>query len=200
MAHTPDGEDLVKRLRRRLPKPTTYEVGFGSPHSSRLQPGKSGNPKGRPKGARNRYPALDEERLMSIVLQEACRAIKVRDGERNATVPTATAVVRAGAVNAAKGNNRAASLSAQMVKAVEDANKAHHNDYVKAMIENKCDWEQEIERCKRLGLELPNPISHLAEALGQGRSLQGHATYPLPLVRAYPPYRRWPYRDRQQCR
>ena len=46
---------------------TSTSVGYGRPPATtRFKPGKSGNPRGRPKGARNKMPALNEERLKDI--------------------------------------------------------------------------------------------------------------------------------------
>src|SRR5260221_12321364 len=121
--------------RLKAPGQSDYEVGYGKPPvAAHFKSGQSGNPKGRPKGARNKLPALHEGRLKTIVMQEAYRDIKVRDGEKNISVPMATAIVRSVAVNAAKGNNRAAMLFTQMVKVVEDENNASYNDYLRTMI------------------------------------------------------------------
>src|SRR4051794_10692085 len=106
------------------PTQSSYDVGYGKPPvSTRFRPGQSGNPLGRPKGAKNKLPGLSDERLKIIVIEEAYRTISVREGEKTVSIPMAKAVVRSLAVSAAKGNNRAALLFTQLVKIVEQENK-----------------------------------------------------------------------------
>jgi hypothetical protein len=89
------------------PEPTDYEVGYGKPPTeSRFAPGRSGNPKGRPKGARNKVQGPKENRLRDIVMAVAYRPIKVTEGKKRVTMPMIEAMVRTLAANAARGQLR----------------------------------------------------------------------------------------------
>jgi Family of unknown function (DUF5681) len=61
-----------------VPRPD-YEVGFGKPPKySRFKPGRSGNPRGRPKGSKNLLTLIDEELDRPIAVREDGRPRKVR--------------------------------------------------------------------------------------------------------------------------
>lgn len=132
-----------RRLKGR-PGPGSYEVGYARPPAAtRFKPGQSGHPKGRPKGSKGRQPALHEERLKDIVLNEASREITVRDRDRNVTVPMTQAIVRAMAVNAAKGQHRAQRLFSEMLATVARQNKARYDDWMETAITQKIEWAQD---------------------------------------------------------
>ena len=139
----------------------SYHVGFRKPPvASRFRPGQSGNRRGRPKGARNKRPALDEERLKSIIIEEAYRTIKVTEGSKQITITMAQAVIRALAVNAARGQLRSQQTFANLLSRVESANRAFSDEYLREAIEYKYSWEEELERRANLGISGPEPIPH----------------------------------------
>ncbi len=139
-----------------------YDVGYGKPpKQTQFSPGKSGNPRGRPKGAKNKRPALNEERLKDIILDEAYRDISVRDGNRNLSMPMAQAVVRALAVNAAKGQHRAQRLFAEMLSTTERQNKQLADAWLNTAMDYKIEWDRELDRRQRLDIQdLPPPLPH----------------------------------------
>src|ERR1044071_9515333 len=139
--------DRGKALSRR-PTSSDYEVGYAKPPmATRFAPGRSGNPRGRPKGSKNKtLPALHEERLKTIIMAEAYRTITVNDVKGPVTIPMAEAVIRSLAVNAAKGNQRAQRLFAELVASVETANKHLYDQWLETAISYKVDWERELER------------------------------------------------------
>jgi hypothetical protein len=149
-----------KALKKQIPE-RSYEVGYGKPPAvTRFVKGKSGNPRGRPKGSRNQMPALNEERLRDIVIAEAYRTIKVKDGGRDVSVPMAQAVVRSIAVNAVRGDQRSQKMFTDLVNTTEAKNKKLHDEFLQTMIDYKHSREEEIERCKLMGIKPPEPVPH----------------------------------------
>ena len=140
----------------------SYNVGYGKPPAdTRFKKGVSGNPRGRPKGAKAKVPGLNEERMKALILEEAYRSITVRDGLRNVTVPIAQAVLRSLAVNAVKGQHRSQRLFAELLSSVETANRTLHNEWLNTAMEYKIKWDQELARRERLGIiNAPEPLPH----------------------------------------
>jgi hypothetical protein len=143
--------------------PRVYEVGYASPpKETRFKPGQSGNPRGRPRGSKNKSqpPGLHEERLKAILMDEAYRTITVNDGPRQVSVPMAQAVVRSLALNAVKGNQRAQRLFTELVGSVERENRRLHDEWLDVATTYKIEWDRELERRKRLGITGPEPLPH----------------------------------------
>jgi hypothetical protein len=169
---------------RLAPPPSTdeppYEVGYRKPPAaSRFKPGQSGNSRGRPKGAHNKRPALNEERLKAIVIDEAYRTIKVSEGRRQITIPMAQAVIRALAVNAARGQLRSQQIFAKLLSDVESANKALNDQWLKTAIEYKVNWDRELERRANLGIKGPEPLPHPDDVIIDVRTGQVNVKGPM---------------------
>jgi uncharacterized protein DUF5681 len=97
MTHRPRGEG-------------TYEVGYGKPPAAtRFKPGRSGNPKGRPKGSRNFEHDLKDE-LGEKVL--------VREGQRELRISKQRAMIKSLAAKALRGDVGA-------IKALVDLTERH---------------------------------------------------------------------------
>ncbi len=154
-------DDNTAKARNTASSPADYEVGYGKPPvRTRFKAGVSGKPRGRPRGAKTKTPALNEERLKDIIMEEAYRSITVRDGERNISVPMAQAVMRSLAVNAAKGDHRSQRLFSELLSHTERQNKALHDEWLDTAITYKVEWERELAHCEKHGIQAPDPIPH----------------------------------------
>ncbi len=89
-----------------------YEVGYGKPpQHSRFQPGRSGNPRGRPKGTNN---------LKTDLMEELGEKILVREGEQSRRVSKQRAVVKSLVMRTLKGEARAAGLLTSLMMRLLD--------------------------------------------------------------------------------
>jgi hypothetical protein len=138
-----------------------HRVGYKStPLDTRWKPGESGNPSGRPKGARNKKRTPASESLEDIILAEAYRTIQVNDGDRRVSMSMAQAIIRALAVSAAKGNIRSQTLFSEMLNITEGKKLRERQALFEAAVEYKNGWEQELERRRQKGISGPAPFPH----------------------------------------
>jgi hypothetical protein len=97
---------------REIPSPATsgandYEVGYKKPpRHTQFKPGRSGNPRGRPKGHKN---------FKTDLLEELQEAIAVREGGKRRTVTKQRAMLKTLTAKALQGDTKAAAVILNMV-------------------------------------------------------------------------------------
>jgi hypothetical protein len=88
---------------------SVYKVGKGKPPiETRFRSGHSGNPKGRPKGAKNKSKPVKQYEAMSAIIQrEGRRTFKLTENGRPISLPMIAVILRAMMHKAIKGDHRA---------------------------------------------------------------------------------------------
>jgi hypothetical protein len=155
---------MAKQSRRSLKMPDSkhYDVGHGKPpQAQRFKPGVSGNPRGRPRGSRNKPKSTAGQELAEIIMAEAYRSVKINDGPKVVAMPIAQAVIRATALAAAKGQHRAQRLFTELLGATERERYRLNSEWLDVAINYKVEWERELERRARFNIiDLPPPLPH----------------------------------------
>ena len=94
------------------------DIGYGKPpKNTRFKKGQSGNPKGRPKGSKNK---VSENTLMNLLEKELARKITVQDEDGSKEISMEEAIIRSTVVNAAKGDFRTQKLVLEKSQAARE--------------------------------------------------------------------------------
>ena len=146
-----------------LPVKAGYEVGYARPPAEhRFAKGASGNPKGRPRGAKNKPRQYDpaQQPTDNMILHEAYRPVTIREGEKTIELPAIQAAMRSLAISAMKGSRLSQRALAELVRTVEDRKSAERMTGMENAFEYKQKWTAELKRRQLVGSTEPDPIPH----------------------------------------
>lgn len=89
---------------------------------------------------------------------EAYRLVTIREGDQTLELPAIQAAMRALAISAMKGNRLSQKALAEVVREVEERYAREKIQMLENALDYKMKWKAEIERCKQLGIEMPQPV------------------------------------------
>lgn len=146
--------------------PRSSDVGYRKPPAEhRFRKGQSGNPGGRPKGARNKVPTgqgleFGSQPANQMLLEEAYRTISVREGDKVVELPVIKAVFRSLGVSAMKGNRLAQATMAELVRGIEEEDRRLRSSLFEAACDYKIGWQQAFDHARKHGLPEPDVVPH----------------------------------------
>ena len=144
-------------------RPWDSEVGYGRPpKATQFKPGQSGNPKGRPKGAKTRRFASGGYNLHDAFRAEADRIIVVQEGDQQVEMTQLQAVLRRLMIMAMKGDLDAIRMLLRYAEQMQREDQQLHERLLEQILKYKAEAEAEVQRRQAKGITdmsdiLPHP-------------------------------------------
>ncbi|MCU9846725.1 DUF5681 domain-containing protein [Defluviimonas sp. WL0024] len=159
-------------------------VGYGQPPAEhRFQPGVSGNPRGRPIGAKTRRLSPDGYRFHEGLRAELERSVKYRENGEDREMPAIQAVIRQHINKAMQGVIGSARLIVDAAGQVENYDRRQHERLIETMIEYKQSHETRLralernpDRAQAAEIPLPHPDHIEVDFVSGEVLLKGPAT------------------------
>lgn len=150
--------------RRGDKKAGNYPIGYGrTPPQTRWPKGHSGNPNGRPAGARSKHRQLTEamdQPTREMFLAEMCRPITVVSEGKKITMPVIKMIMRSMAKSAANGGQQAQRTALLVQLELERELAKQRAELMAAAREAKAIGEMVLARCRAKGLPEPDMLPH----------------------------------------
>lgn len=138
-----------------------YDIGYQKPPiKTQFKPGKSGNPKGRPRGSKNLISPREETRLADIISRVGSQIISVQEKNKIIQIPLEEAVVRSLIVKAAKGDTKSQQIFLNMKEKIDLKREKEITEAVDVATQYKVFWERTFEQQKLQNIPLSDPIPH----------------------------------------
>lgn len=156
-----------KIMRKRLAvSKTPYEVGYAQPPAEfRFKPGQSGNPSGRPKGAKNK-PSRESEKIKDMFSKIAGQKITIRKGDRTAQMSKMDYILNSAIDKAARGHAGMTRLVIGMALNAETNDEQLHAQFLQEAIAYKTYHTDLLQFRKSNGIfGEPDPIPHPDDVL-----------------------------------
>ena len=136
-----------------------YSNGYGKPPAAtRFKPGECPNPKGRPKGAKNKPPPVED--VLKMIDEEAMRMLEHKEGNRIKKNPTARFIVRKINHSAANGSIPAQKLAMGLIMKAQGARRCKQDKLFTAAVECKRQWREDSRQRKIDGVPNPHVFPH----------------------------------------
>lgn len=145
---------------RKPPRSADYDVGYGKPpKSGQFKKGQSGNPNGRPKGAKNKTTA-SLRMINNLVIKEANREVILQDKDGPVSISVIQAALRTLGVKAIQGNTQASKVLIAITSKAEAEEFGRREQAVKTATAYKEAKRAEIRAAKGRGEEPPLMLPH----------------------------------------